>query len=153
MARTQKEQGGIRDEREWSAFETVKIEIHTHTRAAACRVAAITADRKPENTPEYPEQLYPLWLLSYCIPYGQNVHTRLPTEGHASTIACALACLSPHSQPDPTSIGTEILSSRREAIRDQGYVPNVTILLSHDCHQGVWFSPGRHVSWHKQPPS
>jgi hypothetical protein len=33
MARTQKEQGGVGSEREWSAFETVKIEIHTHTRA------------------------------------------------------------------------------------------------------------------------
>jgi hypothetical protein len=33
MTRTQKEQGGVGGEREWSAFETVKIEIHTHTRA------------------------------------------------------------------------------------------------------------------------
>src|SRR5262245_6856943 len=33
MTRTQKEQSGVGSEREWSAFEAVKIEIHTHTRA------------------------------------------------------------------------------------------------------------------------
>lgn len=29
------------------------------------------------------------------------------------------------------------LCSTREALRDQGYIPHVTSLLSRDCHQGV----------------
>src|SRR4029453_5231449 len=46
MARTKKQQGGVGSEREWSAFEAVKIEIHTHTRAPR---AALRRSRQTES--------------------------------------------------------------------------------------------------------
>src|SRR5262245_30130223 len=46
MARTHKQQGGGGSEPEWSAFEAVKIEIHTHTRAPC---AVLRRSRQTES--------------------------------------------------------------------------------------------------------
>ena len=39
-------------------------------------------------------------------PYSQNIRTRFPTEGYASTTACASACLPLDSHPSSASKGT-----------------------------------------------
>ncbi len=50
---------------------------------------------------QHPMHLYLQGLLSY----GQNIRTRLPTRGYASTIAGALICLPLHSHPYSASRG------------------------------------------------
>jgi len=76
-------------------IERVNLSIRQHVAAVGRRVITLC---KGEDGLHQQLALYHVYY-NFCLPYSQNIRTRLSTEGYASTIARDSACLPHHHHP------------------------------------------------------